>query len=428
MNKNFQTIALFIFGFFLVVGVVVFALQKANDSNLIADITVWGTIDSTIFEQKMNEIGNNTESPFRIKYKQFREDNFDSALLEALASGAGPDVIVLSQDRILKYQNKVLEVPFSSFSERRFRDDYIEGAEIFLTQNGILAFPIMIDPLVMYWNRDILSNAGITKPPVYWDEIYSIVKKVTDKDNQKNLKKETIAFGEFINVNNAKEIISALIMQTGNQITKRNDTGVEVVLGNSTSSLIPETESAIRFYTEFSNPSKDMYTWNRSLNNSLQEFLSGNLAFYIGFTSEVKGLREKNPNLNFDVAKLPQIRGSKTNKTFANMNAIAIMKSSPNANNILQVIGYIISNDTISILSNSFNIPPIKRELLMEKQQDAYKSIFYDSAIIGRAWLDPNPNETTTIFKDMIENVTSGKLRINQSVSRADTEIQNLLK
>lgn len=427
MFKNFQTIAMFVFGFFLVVGVIIFALQKTNNSDLVADITIWGTIDSKIFEKTMNDIGNSVESPFRIKYKQFREDNFDSELLDALASGTGPDAIVLSQDRILKYQNKVFEVPFSSFSERTFRDDFIEGAEIFLNQNGILAFPITIDPLVMYWNRDILSNAGVTRPPLNWDEVYTIVKKVTDMDNQKNLKKETIAFGEFVNVNNAKEIMSALIMQTGNQITKRNETKVEAVLGNSASSLIPETESALRFYTEFSNPSKDMYTWNRSLNNSLQEFLSGNLAFYIGFASEVKGLREKNPNLNFDVAKLPQIRDSKTNKTFAKMNAIAIMKSSPNVNNILQVMGSIIGNDTISALSNSFNIPPIKRELLTEKQQDAYKSVFYDSAIIGRAWLDPNPYETDIIFKDMIENVTSGKLRINQSVNRASTEIQNLL-
>lgn len=46
-----------------------------------------------------------------------------------------------------------------------------------MTKDSIIAFPLTIDPLVMYWNRDILSNAGIVKPPAYWDEIYSIVKK-----------------------------------------------------------------------------------------------------------------------------------------------------------------------------------------------------------------------------------------------------------
>ncbi|MEK7182258.1 MAG: extracellular solute-binding protein [Patescibacteria group bacterium] len=424
--KNFQTITIFIFSALALLGVILFAIQKSNSSDAIPQISLWGTMDISTFNKISGEIGSNKLISFKINYKQIKKDNFDSELIEALASGVGPDAIILSQDKILKYENKIFSIPFSSFSERDFRDNFIEGAEIFLTKDSIIAFPLTIDPLVMYWNRDILSNAGIVKPPAYWDEIYSIVKKITEKDNAQNLKKETIAFGEFDNIKNAKEIISALIMQSGNSITIRNIDKIQSMLDERKGTVIPATESAIRFYTEFSNPSKEMYTWNRSMDNSLKEFLAGNLAFYLGFSSELIEIREKNPNLNFDVAKLPQIRDNKINKTFANMNGISALKSSPNVNNVIKIMGYLISNDASLLFSKYFDLPPVKRELLAEKQTDAYKGIFYDSAIIGRAWLDPNPQETSIIFKDMIENVTSGRFRINESVRRASVEIQNL--
>ena len=55
-------------------------------------------------------------------------------------------------------------------SERDFKNTYIEEGELYLAANGILGLPITVDPMVMYWNRDIFSSAAIAAPPSYWDE------------------------------------------------------------------------------------------------------------------------------------------------------------------------------------------------------------------------------------------------------------------
>ena len=110
--KNFQTIIIFVFAALALLGVILFAIQKSNSGEAIPQISLWGTMDNNIFNKISNEIGSNKLAPFKISYKQFREDNFDSELIEALASGVGPDAIILSQDKILKYDGRPFTVEY----------------------------------------------------------------------------------------------------------------------------------------------------------------------------------------------------------------------------------------------------------------------------------------------------------------------------
>jgi len=48
-------------------------------------------------------------------------------------------------------------------------------------------------------------------------------------------------------------------------------------------------------------------------------------------------------------------------------------------------------------------------------------------AIISRNWLDPDPAQTSEVFRGMIESVTTGSARLADAVSRADRELSNIL-
>ena len=427
--SNFQTILLGIFIFFMVIGVAIFATLKGSSNNEQAGIVLWGTVSSDAFNQFITKLNFNLEPQLKVTYVEKRPDTFDQEYIEALAKGGGPDAILLAQDLILRHRDTLIPVSYATFPERDFRDTFIAEGELYLTPAGILAFPFSVDPLVMYWNRDMFTNAGIATYPRTWTDIGTLTSVLTTRDVASNVRTSAVALGEFRNVGHAKEILSALILQAGNPITVFDAQGsVDNVFADRLGFATAPTENALAFYTKFSNPTDQLYSWNRALPNSKTFFLSGNLATYFGFASELSDIRVKNPNLNFDVAVLPQALSGKNRATFGNMLGLAIAKSSQNPSNTLAVISGLFNKNANAIWSESTKLPPVRRDLLLTRPQDPYLSVFYDSALISKAWLDPKPEATDTIFRDMVESVTSGRSRAGEAVSTAGIQIDNLLQ
>lgn len=426
--SNFRLILTIIFGFFIVIGIIMFSASRSGSrSDGQEQITIWGSVSSSIFEKYIETINLNRTPRLLARYVEKDKDSFGQEFIEALASNTGPDVILLPQDLILRYKDKIYPIPYSSYSERTFKDTFLEEAELYLSSNGITALPLSIDPIVMYWNRDIFTDALLAQSPSYWDEFYSLVGKITKSDNRLNISRSAVSFGEYKNVTNAKEILSLLILQAGNPITKNNKGAITSTLKDQLGYSIPPTEAALRFYTEFSNPAKESYSWNRSLPASKSYFLSGDLGTYFGYASELNNIKLKNPNLNFDIAVVPQRRGGNVKTTFGAMQGFALVKSSKKILPAFSVIVALTNKESVSAWVKVSGLPPVRRDLLSAGSSDSFGNIFYTSAIISKGWLDPNKEATDSLFQDMIESTLSGKSRLSEAVSRANEEMRGLL-
>lgn len=427
----FQTVLLIVFGVFILIAVVIFSVgggKKNSDVEFLGEVTVWGVLPERTMMRNIESLYRGNNQPVKITYIEKKESTFDRELVEALASGIGPDVVLLPQDLILRHSDKIYSIPYESLSERSFKDRFIEEGELYLNNNGVLALPLTVDPMVMYWNRDLLSAAGISRAPSFWDEFYSISPLVTVRGNDTDIKRSTISFGEFRNVTHAKEIISLLIMQAGNPIVVEDKGKYRSILGEQFNFDTPPTNAAIRFYTEFSNPAKTSYSWNGSLPSSRDMFLAGDLAVYFGFASEFFDIKRKNPHLNFDIAQMPQTRDTSKKTTFGKMQGLAILNASKSIPASFRAAIMLSDTDFVAALSNDLLLPPVRRDLLAEKPTDATISLFYDSAIISQAWLDPSPSDTENIFMNMVERVVSGRSKISEVVFTANKEIGRLLK
>ncbi|MDO8430615.1 MAG: extracellular solute-binding protein, partial [Candidatus Taylorbacteria bacterium] len=387
--SKFQIILIAIFVICIGLGVAAFATFKGSSSeDTLPTITIWGTFPQDTFTEFVTKLNIERSTPITVNYVEIAPTNFRNEFIEELARGGGPDAILISQQEVMGYADKIITIPNTLITQRDFQNTFVSQADLYLTTDGSLALPFIVDPLVMYWNKTIFTNAGIAKYPAYWDEFASLGKKITLEDENSNIRRSAIALGEFQNVNNAREILSSLLLQAGNPITFYGSSGLQSALGDSEYAGSRSSTPSLSFFTQFADPRSSQYSWNRSLPSSKNSFLAGNLATYFGFTSELRDLRSKNPNLNFDVAPLPQIRTGPQRVTFGNMYGLSIVRSSLNIDDTFSVLQILTAPDAISILSKIAYLPSIRRDMISSSSVDPYMAIFLDGALISKGWLD----------------------------------------
>lgn len=429
--KNFQVIVIVIFIALAVFGVLVFSgaipLGNKNASGALGTVFLWGTTKSSTMGPLLEEF-NRANPTLIVKYVQKGEDNFDLELLEALAEGRGPDMFLLTDDLAFHYINKIFVIPHSSYPLASFKNNFAGAGEVFLTSRGILAFPLAIDPLVMYYNRSILDANGVVAPPAYWDDLVNLVSTLTKKDDSNRIIKSAVALGHFSNVHNAKDILSTLFMQTGNKIVVEKNGDFNSSLDTFSYNSQYNIRSMLKFYTDFADPNQNVYSWNKSFSNSNDTFSKEDLAFYFGFASELPSLVNRNPNQNFTVAPIPQIKNSNFKLTGARVTGIAILSSSTNFNTAFTAASLMTSEDFASKFAIAEGVAPARRNLLRNKPADAFSPVFYDSALFAKSWLDPSKKDTDDIFRRMIDGVLSNNMTVERAIPDASAKLDLLLR
>ncbi len=425
--SKFQIILVAVFAVFIVLGVIVFSLYRGS-SNEDIPMIIWGDISAEDFSRLLNTTVITQDRMFNISYVEKSFETIDAEFTEALARGAGPDLVILTQDKLWKNKAKLYLIPYSNISERDFKTTFIEEGELFLDEGGIYALPLSVDPLVLYHNRDLLSAAGQAQAIRYWDEIYAAAANLSKRDAAGNLVLSVMALGEAQNISHAKDILSLLMLQAGTPITSFVNKELRPQIANNFGLLASPGESSLDFYTQFSNPAKVYYSWNRSLIDAQTNFTSGDSAYYLGFASELRVLRNKNPVLNFGITAVPQSRVSGKAVTFGRLRGIAVSRGSSNPGAALALAVKLASKEVELALSGILSLPPARRDLLSQKPTDAIFPVFYDAALQSKGWLDPDTAATETIFREAIESVTSGRARIFEAVNKMNREVEALIK
>ncbi|MBI2610783.1 extracellular solute-binding protein [Candidatus Kaiserbacteria bacterium] len=421
----FQIILLSAFGALAISGILIFALVVGSGGrNSIGPMTIWGTLEPNAFAVVLRQASENDGRLSQVTYVQRDPATYEADLTEALANGTGPDLFLLRQDYAMRDKGKVIPVPYTFLSETKFKDTFLEAANPYLSEEGVLGIPLFVDPLIFYWNRDILASAGFAKPPQYWEDVPEFAQKVTKRDDSGGIVLSAISLGEFANVNHAKDIITLLIQQAGGTITQEDGTGrlVPALTLRVAGSPSQAAESALRFYTEFADPSKVHYSWNRSLPSSRAEFAAGDLALYLGYASESTLLARMNPNLNFAGAAVPQGKTATRSTNAAHVYALSVSRTSRNPEGAMTVAALIADTSVARALSVAVGIPSARRDVIAESLKGE-NVLFEGEALIARSWVDPDPEKTDGVFRGMIESVTTGSSRLSEAVGRANQEL-----
>lgn len=402
--------------------------NKGGNKGPAVNLTMWGTLPGEKISPVVSALNRENEDSFSVKYYQKSPKSYERELVEALASGKGPDFMIAAQDEILKIKDKIFTIPFTSYPQRTFLDNFINTGELFLDDEGALGIPFLIDPLVLYWNKDMFASVGVSQPPKDWDEFVRQSASFTEKNDAGNIERTGAALGEFTNITNAKDILAMMMLQAGEPIVKKSSRGelrasLEAGKKNESSSA----ESSVKFFNEFSNPGKDNYSWNKALPEAGAMFARGALAMYFGYAGEYETVRSKNPHLDFDIAGVPQMKNGGEKITFARTYALAILKNSSKKQQSFSAIAKLTGKQASEKFS-AVGLASARRDSLAETADNAYFAVVNKAAVMSGAWLDPDKEQTTDIFKDMAESSASGAATVSSAVQTAKRRLDQLLK
>ena len=426
----FQGILFGTFGLAALIGLFVFATHTSTSNNAsgIGTVVIWGTLSKAGIEATLAATGqiDPTFKNAAVSYVQKSPSTLASDLASAIATGNAPDLVLASQEELHTLTKFIAPVSLSTLPARTFTSAFVGEGGILAAQNGAgyWGVPFLVDPLVLFTNRAILASNGIAKPPATWEALVGLVPRIAQLTPSRQITRGLIALGTYDNVHNARGILSSLFLQTGVPVSGYASNGVlSSDLGSSSSG-----QAVLGFYTQFTDPSKVSYTWNASLNDSQQSFLAGDLALYLGYASEARFLRAANPNLDFDVAPLPQPGTATTKTAYGLLYSFMIPRGSANAAGAYQVAALLTNSSEQDAAAANTGLAPAALSVLGTSPADPIAAVAYAEALYTRGWLSPAPADTDAVFSGMIGNVISGRLNLQSALVSAERSLSSLLQ
>lgn len=393
-----------------------------------------------------------------INYRLLRYDEYEKEILNALAEDRGPDIFSINNSWIRKYESKITPLPpttsmvypvikgsikkeivnelrtTNSLTLKSLRDNFAEVVYNDVVLNDkIYGLPLSVDTLAMYYNRDLLNNAGIVQLPAYWNRDFLIaVNKLTRLDSKEGLIQSGLAMGGAYNIPRSPDILALLMMQNG---AVMQGAGGSISFNqnpstNRNNDYNPGLE-ALKFYSDFANPVKESYSWNEKLDNSLDMFASGNLAIMFSYSYDLETIKARSPKLNFSVTNFPQIEGTPpTNINFANYWVEVVSKKSKHQNEAWNFIQFMTSPEQARTYLAKTNKPSALKILIPEQSNNDEISVFASQILTARSWYKGmGPEQAETALREMILSVTNNPgAKLQDIINIAASRVQQTVK
>jgi len=225
--------------------------------------------------------------------------------------------------------------------------------------------------------------------------------------------------GEYNNVRNAFGLVSMLLVQGGSQGVIESSDGYKIALNTSAANSGNPIRAVADFYTRFSKPANTLYSWNRSFEEDRMAFTSEDLVFYFGYASEGPVLERLNPNLNFDIAEVPQGGAASVRRTYGTFYGLSLLRTTDNAAGAYAVMATLGNAAVADRLAAASDMAPVNRRTVAAGSNSTYGRISYQSAAIAYGWLNPDPQATEVIFATMMQDINENRRSVDQSTGDA---------
>ncbi|MDO8505967.1 MAG: extracellular solute-binding protein [bacterium] len=417
--------------------------EEVTKANRPVTLKWWRVFDDEVSVRPIIESYKALHPNVTIQYRKLRFDEYEQELINALAEDRGPDILSVHNTWVQGYEGKLAPLPATvtlpfqeivgslkkevvvtlktlpTISPRALKEQFVDvvAQDVIRTSKDdkgqpreqIYGLPLALDTLVLYANRDLLNLAQIPEVPKTWTEMQSAVRKLTKLNSDGTIVQSGAALGTSRNVERATDIVALLMMQNNAQML---DISGQAAFHKTPPSLertgIAPGEQAIVFYTDFAKPQQDVYTWSEQEPNSLEAFLSGRTAMFLGYSYHLPLIRARASRINLAVSKAPQIEGN-PEVNFANYWVEGVSKKSSNQHFAWDFIQFAASAKNVGSYLTATGRPTALRSLIASQLEKEYTSVFASEILTAKSWYrGNNAKGAESALSDAIDSILAG--------------------
>jgi len=409
----------------LIIGVVIVFVVGRRESvsgQLSGKINFWGVEDSSQVMRELIDKYKALRPGAEVNYLEINPETYEADLINALAGASGPDLFMIHNTWLPKHYDKIMPLISESFALKDLQSLFPTVIEQDFAPDGIIyALPLYLDTLALFYNKDFFDEKGIALTPKNWEDFQNMIPKLRELDRAGKITKAAAAIGgSNKSVENATDILNLLMLQTGTKMVSDDFSRATFSTGG---------QQALKFYTDFANPSGPYFTWNENLPYSSDYFGQEGAAMMFGYARQIPLIKQKNPFLRFGVIPMLQPKEASKPINYANYWGVAASVKSKNAPLAWDFALYLATNlDAQRKYAELTAKPPALRALINQTLSDSVIGVFSRQSLTARSWPQIDGSAIKNIFSTMIENVLTGRLSIDRSINEAEGKVTQLMQ
>jgi len=405
--------------------------EKDNNNNVKnVELVYWGLWEPSSVMQPLIDEYESTHPGVKILYSQQTFSNYEGRLFTRLQQSSSstelaPDIFRIHNTWVPKYYRYLSPLPEKVMSRETYSQTFYPTAlSDFTAKDGKLyAIPLEIDGLVLFYNKQLLVDAGFSKPPTDWDSLIDLAHKLTKKDSSGKITQAGLAIGTSRNILHASEIFSFLLLQEGVELIDSTRTNVTL---NTT-----KVESVLNTYTGFATGKQAV--WSSDLRYDLEMFYSGKLGMMIAPSWRAFDVILSSPTIEFGMAKLPQLGANQQEVYYSTYWGEAVNKSSDNTEVAWDFINFLAQKENqMTKFSNeskirAFGEPYSLVELNSSMSENSYLTAIAEMAPYMKSWQMGDETVVKETLNQLITSVVEDGQDPSTALRNAQEDINDQL-
>lgn len=288
-----------------------------------------------------------TQNNASVEISEKKSTTLETDLLNALALKQGPDVVMIDSDFLAKYKDIFAPCATAISGEKItycdpkiVKDNYVDAVYANVVfDNKVYAYPYKVSTPIVFYNTNIFNNfrfkqnSNISQMPFWWDDFVTVSRALTKKDANGNITVSGLALGTSSNNSISQDILYSIMMQNGTLVSSTTPPPLALFhtpISTETGATVYPGIKALDFYTSFSNPKSQNYSFNNSFEQPWQAFAKGKAAMIIDYPERLDAIRNLNQNLQIEGSLFPQIKNTDNPIVYGKTFGFGIIENSSN--------------------------------------------------------------------------------------------------